>query len=76
MCQIPLPLRTDSILQPRRPVPRLHLQHLGMLMHTRQQSHAHGSPDRLCDLPLIHSAQPRIPSVFYPAHGRHVLGHH
>ena len=45
-------------------------------MHTRQQSHAHSPPDRLCNFPLIYSAQAGLPSVFYPAHGRHVFGHH
>lgn len=47
-----------------------------MLMHTRQQAHADSPPDRLCDLPLVHSAQARFLAVFDPAHGRHVLGHH
>lgn len=47
-----------------------------MLMHARQQPHTHRPPDRLCDLPLIHSAQARVPPVFDPAHGRHVFGHH
>ena len=45
-------------------------------MHTRQQPHSHRSPNRLCDLPLIHRAQARVPSVSYPAHGRHVFRHH
>lgn len=75
-CQLPSPLRTKSILQPHRLPPSFHLQHLRMLVHTGQQSHAHSSPDRLCDLPLIHSAQAGLPSVFDPAHGRHEFGHH
>lgn len=72
----PSPPRTRSIVQPRLPLPRLHLQHLRMLMHARQQPHPHRSPDGLCNLPLVDSAQARVPSVFDPAHGRHEFGHH
>lgn len=70
------PPDAESILQPRHRRPRLHLQHLRVLVHARQQPHAHRPPDRLCDFPLVHGAQAGVAAVLDPAHVGHVFGHH
>lgn len=46
-----------------------------MLMNTRHQTKANGSPDSLCQFPLVDGSQAGLASVFYAAHGRHVFGH-
>lgn len=46
-----------------------------MLMNTRHQTKANGSPDRLGQFPLIDGSQAGLASVFYAAHGSHVFRH-
>lgn len=46
-----------------------------MLMNTRHQTKTNGSPDGLCQFPLIDGSQAGLASMLYAAHGRDVFGH-
>jgi hypothetical protein len=47
-----------------------------MPVHTGHQTQSDGPSYSLCNLPLVLRPQPGVIGVLYPAHFRHVLGHH